>query len=361
MLLEAGRAASIPDGAGRYALGHVPVCAWKWGTGVFRSFWFTSPKLWLLIGGLLAAGVSYACGGSSSEPVEPETPALDSITIEVETVGPGSSFTTPHEALVRLAAEVTPPESASEIWWTVVDDPADYVQTPVPLGEIEGAQTWFLVPRPNATRWASVPCPGALNLKSLALEITARAATAVDTVASETEDVRQDEIDTVRQEYVDLGRRRFPERDRFDPRSSPHFKPSELNPTGDYNVYWAEQRMLDGLEALRAIMADRFQQAGLPFYGLILTSVFRNPVHHTYHAGLTTTESPHQYGLAADMRIWGHGMTREEYFYEVRDAAHDDGVGACFEPEELIRAGSSDGQTLTHAHVDWRDPCPTGW
>jgi len=327
---------------------------------VSRSFRFTSPKLWLLSGGLLAAAF-YGCSRSASDPAEPETPALDSITIEVETVGPGSSFTTPHEALVNLRAEVTPPEFTGGIVWTVEDDRSDHVQTPAPYGELLGAETWFLVPRANAARWASVPCPGELNQKSLALEVTARAATAADTVASQTEAVRQDEIDTVRQEYVDLGRRRFPGRDRFEPRSSPHFEPSELNPTGDYNVYWAEQRMLDGLEALRAIMAETFEQAGLPFAGLILTSVYRNPVHHTYHAGLTTTESPHQYGLAADMRIWGHGMTREEYFYEVRDAAHDDAVGACFEPEELIRAGSSDGQTLTHAHVDWRDPCPTGW
>ena len=324
------------------------------------SFRFTSRKLWLLASGLLAAA-SFGCGRSTSEPAEQETPALDCVTIEVETLGPGSSFTTPHEALVRLRAEVTPAEFAGEIAWTVADDPADYVPTRPPQGVIEGAETWFLVPRPDPERWASVPCPGELNQKSLALEITARAAWAADTVASETEDVRQDEIDTVRQEYVDLARRRFPGRDRFEPRSSAHFQPSELNPTGDYNVYWAEQRMLDGLEALRAVMAETFQQAGLPFDGLILTSVYRNPVHHTYHAGLTTTESPHQYGLAADIRIWGHGMTREEYFYELRDAAHDDGVGACFEPEELIRAGSSDGQTLTHAHVDWRDPCPTGW
>ncbi len=325
-----------------------------------RFYRFVSLKLWFLIGGLVAAA-SYGCGSSSSEPAEPDVPTVDSITVEVETVGPGSSFTTPHEALVGLAAEVAPPEFAGEIEWTVVDEPADYVRTPVPQTALEGAETWFLVPRPNATRWASVPCPGALSQKSLALEITARAATAADTVVSEPEDVRQDEIDTVRQEYVDLGRRTFPGRDRFEPRSSPHFKPSELNPTGDYNVYWAEQRMLDGLEALRAIMAERFQQAGLPFDGLILTSVFRNPVHHSYHAGLSTTESRHQYGLAADMRIWGHGMTREEYFYELRDAAHDDAVGACFEPEELIRRGSSDGQTLTHAHVDWRESCPTGW
>jgi hypothetical protein len=310
--------------------------------------------------GAIVALTALACGGSP-DVVEPEAGSVSSVTVAIETAGPGGSFTTPWEALVRLRAEVSPMDLPVQLQWMVTDNPADRVPTPAPQGPLNGSPTWFLVPRPNAERWAAFDHPGELDQKSLSLRIRARVVTSSDTVLSETAEVTQDEIDTVRQEYGDLRRRKFPGRDVWGTRSSPHFKPSELNPTGDYSLYWVEGRLLDGLEALRAVVAERFEIAGLPFQGLVPTSVFRNPVHHSLHAGLKTTESPHQYGLAADMRIWGYGLTREEFFAELREAAATDRVAACFEPEDLIRRGSADGQTLTHAHVDWRAPCPTGW
>jgi hypothetical protein len=312
-----------------------------------------------LIAGVLAVA-SLGCNGST-EPPGDDVDSVSFVSVDVETDGPDRSFTTPFEALVRLRAELSPPDAPVEVEWVVVDEPTDRVPTPAPQTPLVGAETFFLVPRPAASRWDTVPHPGELDQKSLSLRINARVVVEGDTVMSDPQAVTQDEIDTVKQEYVDLGRQRFPGRNVFGTPSSEHFKSSDLNPTGDYRVYWSEGRMLGGLEALLAVIEERFQTAGLPFERLTLTSVFRNPVHHAIHAGLTTRESQHQYGLAADLRIWDQAVTREEFFAELRDAAKSDAVGACFEPEELIRGGSSDGQTLTHAHVDWRDTCPIGW
>ncbi len=314
-----------------------------------------------LAGALAAVAVLTAACGGDRPTAAPESGALSGLSVEVETLGPGSSFTTPREAFVHLLATVAPAGVPAAIEWTVADDPADRVSTPAPADDLRGGRAWFLVPRPDPGRWAAVPHPGQLDQKSLALRIWARAAIGADTIVSEAKTIRQDEIDTVRQEYSDLARKRFPSRTVWGRPTTEHFKAADLNPTGDYSIYWADDKLLAGLEAIQAIIAARFQAAGLAFDRLVLTSVFRNPVHHTFHAGLATTESPHQYGLAADLRVWGFGVTREEFFAELREAAKADGVAACFEPEALIRAASPDGQTLTHAHVDWREPCPTGW
>jgi hypothetical protein len=316
--------------------------------------------LWTIALGAIVVSTATACG---EEPgvAGPEPKSVSGVSVQVETLGPEGSFTTPREAFVRLLATVVPADVPVTVDWTVIDDPADKVPTPAPTEDLQGSRAWFLIARPNPSRWAAVPHPGRLDEKSLALRIWARAAGPSDTVASEVQTIRQDEIDTVRQEYSDLARKRFPGRAVWGRPSTRHFKPADLNPTGDYTIYWADEKMLVGLEALQGIIAARFQAAGLAFDRLVLTSVFRNPVHHSLHAGLRTTESPHQYGLAADIRIWGYGVTREEFFAELREAAKTAEVAACFEPEDLIRRGSADGQTLTHAHVDWRKPCPTGW
>lgn len=280
--------------------------------------------------------------------------------VEVETAGPGRSFTSGHgEKTVRVRAEVTPEEAGESTEWMVLDVPGDEVAAVPPMGLDAGLETEWDVPSQEASRWNGVPHPGSLDQKSLAFRIVASVTSEGERHESEPEEVRQDEIDTIRQEYLDLGRKRHPARSDLGRSDSPNFTAAELN-HGDYGYWWANPRLLDGLEEVREGVRRDLIAAGRTFTGLVLTSAFRNPVHHSIHVGAAARESQHQYGTAADIRVWGHDdLTRTEFFDLLRRVAKK--AGACYEPEQTIRAHSTDGKTLTHAHLAWQGDCPGGW
>jgi hypothetical protein len=70
--------------------------------------------------------------------------------------------------------------------------------------------------------------------------------------------------------------------------------------------------------------------------------------------------SAHQYGLAADIVIFGQPVPPKVFFAQLELAAHDWRVGACFEPAATIKEDSPTG-TLDHAHVDWMPTCAPEW
>lgn len=252
---------------------------------------------------------------------------------------------------IRMSAETTGCDGAVE--WVVEDDPTDDVASIVPDPIGAGAELTWEVPAHDSARWATVGHPGSLSEKSLAYRVSARVSQGGQLIGSDTVDLRQDETDTAREEYLEYGRARTPGRAEFGVRDTTHFSRAELN-FGDYSVHIATDALLGGLVDLRAALGQVRRQET----PLVLTSAFRNPVHHRVHAGAVAAESQHQYGTAADLRIRGYDEDPEDFFYLIFRATRR--LGACFEPEETIRAGNAAG-ALTHAHVDWRGRCERGW
>lgn len=245
--------------------------------------------------------------------------------------------------------------------WEVIDAPEDRVGSGNPSAPAAGAETVLRVPSPPhpTARWPR-DHPGALEKKALAFRIRAFVVNGSDTVWSEPRTIRQHETDVVRQEYIDYQKKTVPDRGAWGTPESPNFSRRELN-TGDYSVYLAEPELLQGMERVREAARLYLSDVGYAFRGLTVTSAFRNPVHHLEHAGGTSVESTHQYGLAADIRIWDLGPPREEVFKEFYLIAKHSAVSACYEPEDVVRRANR-ARELTHAHFDWRSsPCPPRW
>jgi len=290
---------------------------------------------------------------------EPQSAGSTSVVIQsVRTANNGSFTTLATEDTITMTAVTVPASLADSVHWTVTDYAGDQVPSVSPdsASLSQGATISWLVSEQDSVRWHSVPDPGTLSQKSLAFVIVASVTDATGaTVHSKPDTLRQDERDTMREEYIELARDTVPARERFGTETATHFKQSQLN-DGEYSLYIAEPVLRTGLEALRAKMSSLLGQE-TPLY---VTSGYRNPVRHSIHDGFTYSESNHQYGVAADLRIFNQPEPPEKFFAYLYKAAKDPAVGACFEPAETIRKGNSDG-SLNHAHVEWRGKCPKEW
>jgi hypothetical protein len=310
----------------------------------------------------------YFVSGSQTLTVEIVSPPTVTITASVTTPNPGVSFTTkPAEATIGLHASVTPADVAPRVKWRVEPNPAHFPTPPLPDPMPEGAEASFLVKLVTPLGEARWPHEHLASRDLAPKQLSYRLTATVQDDAGQTHEsnavtATQDEIDTIREEYVELSRPRIPDRGVWGTNASTHFTPNDLN-QADYTLYWAENVMLDGLEAMRSLLQTSYADGGLPFSGLPLKSAFRNPVHHRFHISSKrlTNDSPHMYGIAADIGISGQPVSPDAFFRKLRRFAKDPEVDACFEPAAMIRKGSRDGTTLDHAHVDWRAVCPKGW
>src|SRR5690606_40350907 len=64
---------------------------------------------------------------------------------------------------------------------------------------------------------------------------------------------------------------------------------SELN-WGDYNVFLSTPELRSSIEAFRTLVSTSLNDAGYPFSGMVVTSAFRNPVHHHVHTRARSEE-----------------------------------------------------------------------
>lgn len=282
--------------------------------------------------------------------------------IKIDTVyGPlsGGSFTArPGENTVTLKATVTPESLAARISWTVTVDPSSFNGTRLPPSGLTGATTTFQVQQPAnpRTRWPGTH-PGALTTKQFGYQVQASVVSEGQTYRSDMRTLVQAERDVLREEYLEFSDAPSPGVNDLGQETTLHFSSGELN-SGDYTLWWVQAVFRTGIEAVRSLAAADFAARGLPFHGITMTSGFRNPVHHRIHNG-ATNRSYHEFGLAADFRITDQPFTAEQFFNRMRKYAHDDTVGACFEPKQSIIKGSPSG-TLDHAHLDW-GACDPGW
>jgi hypothetical protein len=282
----------------------------------------------------------------------------------------GKQSGTPDESAIKLHAEVTPAELAPGVKWEVKADPGHYPNPPNVNAEPTGGDAVFTVTPLTPDRWPrDHEQSRELLPKQFSYVFTASVQDAQgQTHRSNEETATQDEIDTIREEYVEFGRHdpgtgNIPVRDVFQRKTSDHFKVWELN-SGDYSLYWVQDVMLKGLERMRDMLEADYAVRNLDFSGFVLSSAFRNPVHHRFHTdpdprNELTNDSPHQYGLAADIKIDNQPIPAEAFFEKLNWLAKYSAVGACFEPKVSITNNGK--RKLDHAHVDWRNRCGSGW
>ncbi len=320
-------------------------------------------------------------GGGCAMPPCPPPPVTIVGTVHgsgsVSATNPNGSFTakgetlTPAENVLKLHATVSPPELAPRVTWQVKPDPQHF---PIPVLQpppTSGTDAVFTVLPLGPIRWPMDHLTSlALAPKQLSFVFTASVQDDEgQTHTSSPVTATQDGIDTIREEYIEFGRgdpvaQDFPTRDDFGARADPagHFGPDDLN-SGDYrdpHLYWAQDDMLDGLDGMWDLQAQLYATDHLPFNGFRISGGFRNPVHHVFHlpGGLDWSNSAHQYGLAADIRISDQPMPPATFFVVVEILARDIGVNACFEPAAVIIKAA---KTLDHAHVDWMNACGSNW
>jgi len=286
-------------------------------------------------------------------------PAAPVTTIEIVRAGGpngGSFIVRDPENVIRLDARVTPADLAPNVEWEVVDAPDDQVYTISPDAVPRGASTSFVVPATNRNegRWPRAH-PGTLSQKSLAYQITAKLTYRGTTIRSVPVLVRQDEIDTIREEYVEFGQERV-------------LALGELRRDGDANRNLTADYALWPSGALLLAKMPIIQQLAMRRFGRSITVIsgYRNPVHHFLHLNppARAVNSPHLYGLATDWDILRAserpaGLNYLQWFNEIHRMTRDPSVDGCWEPEQYLR--DHEGGSLTHAHTDWRRPCPDYW
>lgn len=287
--------------------------------------------------------------------------------VEVEAALPDSSFTTRDgENVVRLRAAVSDPDRSADVQWRVEDFDGDQVDSGAPTPPEAGASTTLVIdpdlgdPHIRGTpRWRAVPHPGAMDEKRLTYRIRAyyvdQTPEGPDTTWSQAVVLRQHDADVLRQEYIDFT---LPVPDRgvlIGHAPTRHFGLGELLRRSDYidlEIGWLERSMKDGLDATR----DHF---GGP---LATSSVYRNPVHNSWHLGGTqgAQRSSHMFGNAADLPTGGD----EDRFYAIARAANL--ASGCLAPPQewltrnQIRASYSI-RNWSHVHADWSAGCPATW
>ncbi|HYL20953.1 MAG TPA: hypothetical protein VEU74_04260 [Gemmatimonadales bacterium] len=332
-----------------------------------------------LVSGSQTLTADFAGGGGGGWTTPPCPPT---VTISASAKGSGSvsadnpngSFTakgttqTPAEDTLKLHATVSPMSLAARVTWQVKADPQHF-PTPILPTPSPGADAVFTVLPLLPGRWP-LDHASSLTLAPKQLSFVFTASVQDDqgqTHTSSPVTVTQDDTDTVREEYVEFARHNpytldIPLREDFvaNVDAAGHFAttgPNSLN-GGDYDVYWAQSFMLDGLDG----MWFDVQQWLPSFAGFVLTSVFRNPVHHVYHINPVPLQnnSAHQYGLAADIRVRDQPLPPRRFFVMLERAARDPVVSACFEPLSSITNGNPSA-VPDHVHVDWMPICDSGW
>lgn len=160
--------------------------------------------------------------------------------------------------------------------------------------------------------------------------------------------VVQDEKDQLRQEYVDMEKKIIPKwEELIDKGDTAHFSVSQFNASqkvggGEYKYILC--KVLDKLEKVRS------KAGNIP---MTINSGFRNPYKHHVKLGLKTKESPHLYGMAADISLDDfNGDKKIDETDRVLINTPAKVLGACIEPAN---------KTKTWIHLDWRGTCPPGW
>ena len=228
-------------------------------------------------------GSGYVAGKAEIKPAQAAAVTI----VKAKGPNPGGSFTTyPGESTISLEAQTTPASLAPQVAWEVIDAPDDQVATDPPGFVSPGATSSFLMPVQNGGRWSEVGHNDGLDKRSLAIKVTAAAAS----IRSAPATVRQDLFDTIREEYIELGVvPRVPGRGEFGPHD---------NNTGDYPGAAVVNRVFDAdLAPLRGDWKEQWQ----------VNDMYRDPLHNRYHLPSTEKADPnskHQYGCAADLQTF---------------------------------------------------------
>ena len=289
-------------------------------------------------------------GGDVSEPA-----GEVAIGVALETpASPGSFTTRVGENVLRLRATPAVQAAGGTVVWHIagVAPVAGWVLTADP-----GESTTVQLASPPPTRWASIPHPGELSKKALALQVAATSVVSGHTYTLAPLVIQQDEVSTIRQEYIDLGvAQGVPPAAVFvRTASSPSLVGQQAN-NGDYHYFISNTGFMAVLDSLRAEWgtSGAWQMNGF----------YRNPVHNRYHvdggkSSGTVPASWHQYGCAADLQVFpptdgssAHTDSLALNFWRAMSSAAQD-LGLAVEP--LVAQGHAYGG-LGHVHVERRCP-----
>lgn len=286
----------------------------------------------------------------------------------VRAAGPnlGGSFTT-RENQISLEAVASPGYDGS-VGWEFVDDPEDDVDSPhVVAGQGEktaagiGQSAW------GTGRWPAVH-PGRLDQKAYRYIVRAHASYGGVRVYSDPVVLVQNAVDVIRQEFIDYDTpiALTPAPAAFT-QSRPAFagiyqhSPTSESGLGDYCV--------TGGKTCTTLVSDRLSpfltwlQGAWKHQPLVVTSIFRNPVHHHSHSPRARNNSPHKYGTAVDYDVVGADKSRQQMLHWT--ALRNTGLryplgGVCAETWYLGTSWAGN-----HVHFDRRysmqSPCPDTW